>query len=135
MTPAPSLPLTLGRRIRRLRRDRAWSQEEFASRIGICESSLRAYEHGRTPGLPVLLRMSAAFHLTLDELLNGHTPDLWRHQLIRRLSACEPLPDELGELMVRLVDLVIALQRLPGPANPSAARSSKPRHRSDEVPS
>jgi transcriptional regulator with XRE-family HTH domain len=116
MTQALSMPLALGRRIRQLRREHGWSQKTFASRVGICESSVRAYEYGRIPGLPLLLRMSAVFEVTLDELVNGHPPNPWRQKVVQRLAACDGLPDDLGELMVRMVDLILALCGLPGPA-------------------
>jgi transcriptional regulator with XRE-family HTH domain len=116
MTQALSNALALGRRIRQLRRERGWNQKTIASRLGICESSVRAYEHGRNPGLPVLLRMSVEFELTLDELVNGRTPKPWRQKVVQRLAACDELPDDLGELMVRMVDVILALYRLPGPA-------------------
>jgi len=126
MTQSLSMPLALGRRIRQLRRERGWSQKRLASRLEICESSVRAYEHGHIPGLPVLLRMSAVFELTLDELVNGHTPNSWRQRILQRLAACDGLPDDLGELMVRMVDLILALYRLPGPTGGLEGGSAPP---------
>jgi transcriptional regulator with XRE-family HTH domain len=53
-----------------LRKQKGWTQEEFAARLGIKRSLLGAYEEERAePRTEVLEIISDMFHLTLDELL------------------------------------------------------------------
>lgn len=59
-----------GQNLKYLRKLRGWTQEEFASKIGIKRSLVGAYEEERAdPRLDVLETVSEIFKLTLDELL------------------------------------------------------------------
>ena len=59
-----------GQNLKYLRKLRGWTQEEFASKIGIKRSLVGAYEEERAdPRLDVLETVGEIFKLTLDELL------------------------------------------------------------------
>ena len=59
-----------GENLKYLRKLRGWTQEEFATRLGIKRSLLGAYEEERAePRIEVLETVSEIFKLTLDELL------------------------------------------------------------------
>jgi transcriptional regulator with XRE-family HTH domain len=59
-----------GQNLRYLRKLRGWTQEEFASKLGIKRSLIGAYEEGRAdPRLEVLELIGEIFKVTLDELL------------------------------------------------------------------
>ena len=59
-----------GKNLKYLRKLRGWTQEEFASKVGIKRSLLGAYEEERAePRIEVLETISEMFKLTLDELL------------------------------------------------------------------
>jgi len=59
-----------GKNLKYLRKLRGWTQEEFATRLGIKRSLLGAYEEERAePRIEVLETVSEIFKLTLDELL------------------------------------------------------------------
>jgi len=61
-----------GRNLKYLRKLRGWTQEEFASRLGIKRSLLGAYEEERAePRTDVLETVSDIFKVTLDDLLRG----------------------------------------------------------------
>jgi transcriptional regulator with XRE-family HTH domain len=63
------MPLA-GKNLKYLRKLRGWTQEEFATRLGIKRSLLGAYEEERAePRIEVLETVSEIFKLTLDELL------------------------------------------------------------------
>ncbi len=58
-----------GKNLKYLRKLRGWTQEEFATRLGIKRSLLGAYEEERAePRLDVLETVSEIFKLSLDEL-------------------------------------------------------------------
>jgi transcriptional regulator with XRE-family HTH domain len=59
-----------GKNLKYLRKLRGWTQEEFATKVGIKRSLLGAYEEERAePRIEVLETISEIFKLTLDELL------------------------------------------------------------------
>ncbi|MEO9021535.1 MAG: LexA family transcriptional regulator [Ginsengibacter sp.] len=59
-----------GRNLKYLRKLRGWTQEEFATKLGIKRSLIGAYEEERAdPRLDVLEVISEIFKVTLDELL------------------------------------------------------------------
>ncbi|MEO7314881.1 MAG: LexA family transcriptional regulator [Ginsengibacter sp.] len=59
-----------GQNLKYLRKLRGWTQEEFATKLGIKRSLIGAYEEERAdPRLEVLEIVSEIFKLTLDELL------------------------------------------------------------------
>ena len=60
----------LARRLRRLRADREWTQEETAERIGVEPQYLRRLEAGSVnPSLAVLLSVAHAFGVDVGELV------------------------------------------------------------------
>lgn len=59
-----------GKNVKYLRKLRGWTQEEFATKLGIKRSLIGAYEEERAdPNLAVLESVSEIFKVTLDELL------------------------------------------------------------------
>jgi transcriptional regulator with XRE-family HTH domain len=59
-----------GQNLKYLRKLRGWTQEEFASKLGIKRSLIGAYEEERAdPKLEVLESLSEIFKVSLDELL------------------------------------------------------------------
>ena len=56
----------LGARVRELREERGWSQQELAKRTGMSQPSIARFEAGgTTPTLGVLDRMASAFKMHL----------------------------------------------------------------------
>ena len=59
-----------GKRLRALREERGWSQEEFADRAGLHRTYVSAVERGvRNPTLSVLERLSKALGVSMTELV------------------------------------------------------------------
>jgi len=62
----------LGARIKSLRTDRNWTQDELASRSSLSKSYLSRLEEGeRQPSLAAILSIATAFGLPLNELFGG----------------------------------------------------------------
>ena len=62
--------MTLAEKIIRLRKGRAWSQEELAERLEISRQSVSKWEGGVSiPELDKIVRMSEIFGVTTDYLL------------------------------------------------------------------
>jgi transcriptional regulator with XRE-family HTH domain len=67
---------TAGQNLKYLRKLRGWTQEEFASKLGIKRSLVGAYEEERAdPRLEVLELVSEIFKVSLDELLLQNLSD------------------------------------------------------------
>ena len=62
----------LGMRIKFLRKQRKWSQEDLALESNINKNYICDLENGRrNPSLDVLERLCFAFHISLEELFKG----------------------------------------------------------------
>lgn len=76
--------LGLGAVILAQRKRQGWTQEDLAARIGVSKGAVSKWETGQSyPDLPLVPRLAALFHITVDELLD-YRPQLSREE-IRRL--------------------------------------------------
>ena len=56
-------------RLRVLRAERAWSQQDLADRLGVSRQSVNAIETGKyDPSLPLAFRIADLFELTIEEI-------------------------------------------------------------------
>lgn len=59
-----------GMRIRELRKNRGWTQEEFSRMLGVHKDMISKYENNlKTPSLDRVVRMAQIFHVSIDYLL------------------------------------------------------------------
>jgi len=62
----------LAENLKALRRERGWTQQALADRVGLTRPTLGAYEEGRSePKLSVLIDLAACFEITVDALVRG----------------------------------------------------------------
>ncbi|MGH6787561.1 MAG: helix-turn-helix transcriptional regulator [Novosphingobium sp.] len=62
-------------RLRVLRAERAWSQQELADRIGVSRQSVNAIETGRyDPSLPLAFRIADVFGLAIEAVFEPEAP-------------------------------------------------------------
>lgn len=62
----------LGMRIRYLRQERKWSQEDLALEAGVNKNYICDLENGRrNPSLEILEKIAIAFDISLSELFKG----------------------------------------------------------------
>ena len=65
-----------GNRVRQLRKDRGWSQEDFAFRVGLDRSYIGGVERGeRNISLENIELVAAALQVSLAELFKGRPQD------------------------------------------------------------
>ncbi len=68
----PLIQLAVGQRIKELREERRWSQEEFADRCGVHRTYIGSAENGaRNLTIQVLTMFAHGLGLTVSELLVG----------------------------------------------------------------
>jgi transcriptional regulator with XRE-family HTH domain len=108
----------IGDRIRRLRKERGWTQKELAERTGCSQRAIVYYEReGKYPPAPVLAAMAGAFGLSLDAIVapdeptkrgNRDEPDLLNdpedRRLWRKLQQIKCLPERDKAAVIRLIN-------------------------------
>ena len=58
-------------RVRALRTERAWSQEELGMRVGVSRQAINAIETGRfDPSLPLALKLARIFSTTVEAMFS-----------------------------------------------------------------
>jgi transcriptional regulator with XRE-family HTH domain len=63
-------PKEVGQRIKKIRKERHWTQEELAKKIIIARPCIAYYENGdRYPTVPTLIRLCEALDVSSDWLL------------------------------------------------------------------
>jgi transcriptional regulator with XRE-family HTH domain len=68
----PLIQLAVGQRIKELREERRWSQEEFADRCGVHRTYIGSAENGaRNLTIQVLTMFARGLGITVSELLVG----------------------------------------------------------------
>ena len=59
----------MNNRLKELRAERGWSQQELADRLEVSRQSVNAIETGRyDPSLPLAFRLADAFELTIEQI-------------------------------------------------------------------
>jgi transcriptional regulator with XRE-family HTH domain len=70
--PLPEVLSVLGKRIAELRKQRGFSQEDFAEECGLHRTEMGLLERGKTiPRLDTLLLVSKSLKLTISELISS----------------------------------------------------------------
>jgi transcriptional regulator with XRE-family HTH domain len=112
MKKATSTKETLGHRLRQLRRDREWTQEEFAHKLGIHWQSVRRYESDLVlPTADLLKRIADSFGVSIDYLVLGDADSgslrVQNKELLKRFQQLDRMkPDELKTL-IDMMDVYI----------------------------
>ena len=61
----------MNNRLKVLRAERGWSQQDLAERVGVSRQSVNAIEKGRyDPSLPLAFRISDAFGLAIEDIFS-----------------------------------------------------------------
>ena len=99
----------IGQRIARLRKERGYSQEALAKKMGIVRILVSDYERGRIrPHPEMVARFALAFGITTDELIglkgskkNDKTPNL---AIQKRMRQIEQLPPAKQRVILQTID-------------------------------
>jgi transcriptional regulator with XRE-family HTH domain len=113
----------LGQRIKALRKKRGWPQKELAAQLGVGLSVLNRYESGiHAPPVEALVQLSTLLETTLDYLVAGHDAatdaPLHNRRLLDRLGDLQDLDDHEQELVIELIDAVVAKKRVTSAVRP-----------------
>jgi len=107
-----------GLRIRRLRKQKKWTQKELAEKIDVRFPQLNKYEGGlHTPPMEKLIQLAEAFDTTVDYLLTGNRSEerpLHNFRLLERFRALEDFQAEDQEAVIKLIDAMIVKNQVEG---------------------
>jgi len=105
-----------GKNLKYLRKQKGWTQDEFATRVQIKRSLVGAYEEDRAePKLEVLQSLSEIFSLTLEELL---FQDLSEAKQINYLDQRRNLKASLSSNVIHFVPIKAVAGYMSGYADP-----------------
>jgi transcriptional regulator with XRE-family HTH domain len=109
--------VSLGERIRELRTERNWSQDELAAHVGSDARGISRYENGKiTPGLDTLIRIAETFNVSLDYLAVDGTPRRPLHVddpgLTEQLVQASELPLEDRTSLLNVLDALLTKNRV-----------------------
>ncbi len=106
----------LGQRIKALRKRRGLAQKELAAKLGVGLSVLNRYEGGvHAPPVETLIELAKELETTLDYLVAGQQPSgpaLHSKRLLDRLADLQELDEREQELVIELIDAVVAKKRV-----------------------
>lgn len=70
MLKEKKLKMIFSRRIRELRKEKNWSQEELAKKIGSDARQISRYENGKiTPSIDAIIKLAEVFDISVDYIL------------------------------------------------------------------
>ncbi len=120
---------TFGKRLKKLRKQKKWSQKELAVKLDSQLSILNKYECGlHIPPAEKLITLSELFDTTVDFLLTGNRSEerpLHNIRLLERFQALEDFASDDQETVIKLIDAMILKNRVEGIANPQNIHGEK----------
>ena len=109
--------MSLGDKLRQLRKERGWSQDEFAFEAKIDGRQVSRYENDRvTPSVEVVVKMAKAFDVSLDYLLIDDAPRSPlgppRGRLAERVLTAGELSEDDERSLLHVLEAIEAKNRL-----------------------
>ena len=102
--------MAIGNKILSLRKERGWSQQQLAKKIGTSGPIVGRYERGEmTPSVEVAKKLADTFGITLDYLVDdaGRVTDLKDKAMLERLKEIEGLDQEEKKTVVHVIDSLL----------------------------
>jgi transcriptional regulator with XRE-family HTH domain len=111
-----------GERIKRLRKQKKWTQKELAAKLEIGFSQFNKYECGlHIPPVEKLIQLSELFETSVDYLLTGDRSEerpLHNLRLLERFKALEDFGTSDQEAVITILDAMIVKKRVEGALKP-----------------
>jgi transcriptional regulator with XRE-family HTH domain len=107
----------LGQRIKLLRKEKGWSQDELGKQINADIYQVSRYENERvTPSVETVIRLAKAFDVSLDYLLIEESPrrplKMPHNDLMDRLQEIQHLTEEDRKSLLNVLDGLLAKNKL-----------------------
>lgn len=108
----------IGEKIKLLRKEKNWSQDELAEKIGSNGRHISNYENGKfVPAPKVIIKLAEAFNVSTDYLLldQAEKKPLTNKidpELLQLLSETDDLPEEDRQALATFLKAIIAKEKL-----------------------
>jgi len=108
----------LSKRIRELRKEKKWSQDDLAKKIEAADSrQISRYETGRiTPSVETTVKIAQAFDVTTDYLLTENAPRkpfiMGDKEALRHLESIQKLSEKDRDCLFHIIDALIAKKKI-----------------------
>lgn len=109
--------MEIGTRIKKLRQQHDWTQEELADQVGINKRNISRYESGHVePRKSTLRKLAEVLGISYEDLIGtaGATaaglPD--DPKLLQLVNGISSLPQEKKDALLRIIDIVIRENRI-----------------------
>ena len=115
--PSTERTNALGKRLKELRLNLSWSQEQLAKKVGLQQKQISSYERGSsTPSGEVFIALADAFDVSLDYLAQrtsrrGPQSPLADLELLERAQQIDRMNANDRLLVKHMMDLVILKQK------------------------
>lgn len=110
--------MTLGQRITRLRRQREWTQDQFANLVGVHNRHVSRWERDKNrPSAGMLEKIAQVFEISLDDLTGANTrppieailPDT---ELLQNFQEIQDLEEEDRATILRVIQAFVVKKRM-----------------------
>lgn len=114
---AEVLGMSLGEKIKELRKEKGWSQDEFAASAQIDGRQVSRYENDRVvPSVDVVVKIAKAFNVSADFLLFDDIPrrelQTRSSKLVERVLQLENISEDDERSLLHLLDAIEAKNKL-----------------------
>jgi transcriptional regulator with XRE-family HTH domain len=102
--------MAIGDKILRLRKEKGWSQQQLAKKIGTSGPIVGRYERDEmVPSVEVAKKLADAFNTTMDYLVDdtGQTAEIKDRTILERLMAIERLDQKDRSTIVHVIDSLL----------------------------
>jgi len=104
-------------RIKQLRKEHAWSQDELSQKLGSDGRQISRYENGKfLPSAEAIIKLAEVFNVSIDYLLLDDAPRkplrLDDEQLFRKLQEIEGMSKEDRSSLLHIIDAIAAKNKL-----------------------
>ncbi|AXR60306.1 helix-turn-helix domain-containing protein [Leptospira mayottensis] len=109
---------SFGDKVKKLRKEKDWSQDEFAAKIGVHGRHIGKYENGSTmPNSETVIKMAKVFEVSTDYLLleegNANPASKIRDQaLLKEFEIVDQMSEKDREVIKSLIDAFIKKGRM-----------------------
>lgn len=109
--------MSLGERLKQLRSEKNWSQDEFAHHAKIDGRQVSRYENDRVmPSVDVIIKMAKAYDISIDFLLLDDAPrrplDPHRSRLAEKVMELNNMSEEDERSLLHLLEAIEAKNKL-----------------------
>lgn len=105
--------MTIGQRIRELRRKKNWTQKELGAKLGINWTNVTRYEKDKIkPSVKMLRKFSDAFEVPVDKLIYDEAEtkqdlQIQDRELLRQFTEVEKMSEEDRNVIKKLIQAMI----------------------------